>query len=53
MCLLYFSQLKLFFTDSRGKTSSFKNVVLILLAVLMLQLNWRLQHLSLSKYLVL
>lgn len=41
-------KLKLFFTDSRSKTSSFKNVVLILLAVLMLQLNWRLQYLSLS-----
>jgi len=39
-------KLKLFLTDSRGKTSSFKNVLLIVLAMLMLQLNWKLQYLS-------
>ncbi|KAL9965418.1 hypothetical protein ACROYT_G029217, partial [Oculina patagonica] len=41
-------KLKLCLTDSRGKNSPIKNVLLIVTAVLMLHLNWRLQNLSQS-----
>lgn len=48
--LLHSFQFKLFLTGTRGKTSHFKTLLLIVTAGLMHQLNWGLQHLSRSEY---